>query len=70
VIAKELGLAKKHLAAGEKNKALLALRRKKFQESLLEKTVLQMTNLDELVKHPSASLLPCDHGTFFFPANH
>ncbi|GJJ76199.1 charged multivesicular body protein 6 [Entomortierella parvispora] len=48
VIAKELSLAKKHLAAGEKNKALLALRRKKFQEGLLEKTVLQMTNLDEL----------------------
>ncbi|KAG0048692.1 Vacuolar protein sorting-associated protein 20, partial [Gryganskiella cystojenkinii] len=48
VVAKETELAKKHLAAGDKKKALLALRRRKFQESLLEKTVLQMTNLDEL----------------------
>ncbi|KAF9290104.1 Vacuolar protein sorting-associated protein 20 [Mortierella alpina] len=48
VIAKELGLAKRHLANGEKKSALLALRRKKFQEGLLEKTQLQMTNLDEL----------------------
>ncbi|KAG9326342.1 hypothetical protein KVV02_003693 [Mortierella alpina] len=48
VIAKELGLAKRHLANGEKKNALLALRRKKFQEGLLEKTQLQMTNLDEL----------------------
>ncbi len=49
MIAKELGLAKRHLAKGEKKSALLALRRKKFQEGLLEKTQLQMTNLDELV---------------------
>ncbi|KAG0274670.1 Vacuolar protein sorting-associated protein 20 [Linnemannia exigua] len=48
VVEKELKLAKGHLAKGEKQRALLALRRKKFQESLLEKTVLQMTNLDEL----------------------
>ncbi|KAF9919831.1 Vacuolar protein sorting-associated protein 20 [Linnemannia zychae] len=48
VVEKELKMAKAHLAKGEKKRALLALRRKKFQESLLEKTVLQMTNLDEL----------------------
>ncbi|KAG0213707.1 Vacuolar protein sorting-associated protein 20 [Mortierella sp. GBA30] len=48
VVVKELELAKRHLANGEKRKALLALRRKKFQEGLLEKTQLQMTNLDEL----------------------
>ncbi|KAF9998255.1 Vacuolar protein sorting-associated protein 20 [Entomortierella chlamydospora] len=48
VIAKELGIAKSHLAKGDKKRALLALRRKKFQEGLLEKTELQMTNLDEL----------------------
>ncbi|KAF9191941.1 Vacuolar protein sorting-associated protein 20 [Haplosporangium sp. Z 767] len=48
VIAKEHTLAKAHLAKGEKKRALLALRRKKFQEGLLEKTLLQMTNLDEL----------------------
>ncbi|KAF9995723.1 Vacuolar protein sorting-associated protein 20 [Modicella reniformis] len=48
VIAKELSLAKGHLAKGDKKRALLALRRKKFQEGLLEKTQLQMTNLDEL----------------------
>ncbi|KAF9171584.1 Vacuolar protein sorting-associated protein 20 [Mortierella sp. AD011] len=48
VIAKELEIAKSHLAKGDKKRALLALRRKKFQEGLLEKTELQMTNLDEL----------------------
>ncbi|KAF9915719.1 Vacuolar protein sorting-associated protein 20 [Lobosporangium transversale] len=49
VINKELELAKGHLANGDKKRALLALRRKKFQEGLLEKTQMQMTNLDELV---------------------
>ncbi|KAG0243443.1 Snf7-domain-containing protein [Mortierella sp. GBAus27b] len=48
VVDKELKLAKEHLAKGDKKRALLALRRKKFQEGLLEKTQLQMTNLDEL----------------------
>ncbi|KAF9117129.1 Vacuolar protein sorting-associated protein 20 [Mortierella sp. AM989] len=48
VVAKELQIAKTHLAKGDKKRALLALRRKKFQEGLLEKTELQMTNLDEL----------------------
>ncbi|KAG0235720.1 Vacuolar protein sorting-associated protein 20 [Actinomortierella wolfii] len=48
VIAKELENAKSYLAKGEKKKALLALRRKKFQEGLLEKATMQMTNLDEL----------------------
>ncbi|KAI9242243.1 MAG: chromatin modifying protein 6, like [Podila humilis] len=48
VVTKETENAKKHLAKGEKQRALLALRRKKFQEGLLEKTNLQMTNLDEL----------------------
>ncbi|KAG0307834.1 Vacuolar protein sorting-associated protein 20 [Dissophora globulifera] len=48
IIAKELGIAKTHIAKGDKKRALLALRRKKFQEGLLEKTMLQMSNLDEL----------------------
>lgn len=69
---KELKLAKGHLAKGEKQRALLALRRKKFQESLLEKTVLQMTNLDELVSPPT-SLLSCHlifyHAVIFITNN-
>ncbi|KAF9164754.1 Vacuolar protein sorting-associated protein 20 [Actinomortierella ambigua] len=48
VVSKELELAKRQLASGEKKKALLALRRKKFQEGLLEKATMQMANLDEL----------------------
>ncbi|KAI1315367.1 Vacuolar protein sorting-associated protein 20 [Mortierella claussenii] len=48
VVDKEMKLAKNHLAKGDKKRALLALRRKKFQEGLLEKTQLQMNNLDEL----------------------
>ncbi|KAG0297759.1 Vacuolar protein sorting-associated protein 20 [Linnemannia gamsii] len=42
VVEKELKMAKGHLAKGEKQRALLALRRKKFQESLLEKTTMSI----------------------------
>ena len=36
--------------AGNKRKALLALKKKKYQEVLLEKTETQLINLEELVK--------------------
>lgn len=61
MVDKELNLAKKHLASGDKKRALLALRRKKFQEGLLEKTQLQMTNLDELVSVSWASIDDSSH---------
>ena len=45
---RETEIAKECLARGQKNKALLALRRKKYQESLLAKTDLQLEQLQKL----------------------
>ena len=46
---RETEIAKECLREGQKPKALLALRRKKFQESLLAKTDLQLEQLQRLV---------------------
>ena len=43
-------IAKEQLAAGRKDLALLALRKKKYQEGLLEKTNQQLMNLEQLVR--------------------
>ncbi|RUS17182.1 Snf7-domain-containing protein [Endogone sp. FLAS-F59071] len=48
VVDKEIEVAKKHLAAGDKRRALLALKKKKYQETLLERTDAQLMNLEEL----------------------
>ena len=45
---RETAIAKECLSRGQKPKALLALRRKKFQESLLAKTDLQLEQLQRL----------------------
>ena len=45
---RETFIARECLARGDKSKALLALRRKKFQESLLAKTDAQLQTLEEL----------------------
>ncbi|KAI9734826.1 MAG: Vacuolar protein sorting-associated protein 20 [Cirrosporium novae-zelandiae] len=45
---REKAIAKECLARGDKSKALLALRRKKYQESLLEKTDAQLEQLENL----------------------
>ena len=45
---RETAIAKECLARGQKSKALLALRRKKYQESLLAKTDLQLEQLQQL----------------------
>ncbi|KAL9939638.1 hypothetical protein V8E36_001455 [Tilletia maclaganii] len=44
-------LAKEALVRGERQKALTALRRRKYQESLLTKTETQLTTLEELVSN-------------------
>lgn len=49
MIEKETDVAKQLLAAGKKDKALLALRKKKYQAGLLEKSDAQLTNLEEMV---------------------
>ncbi|CEG67680.1 hypothetical protein RMATCC62417_04073 [Rhizopus microsporus] len=48
VIEKEVAAAKLALSQGNKKKALLALKKKKYQEQLLEKTDQQLLNLEEL----------------------
>lgn len=50
VLDKEKELAKKLLKEGKKDRAKLLLRKKKFQEGLLEKTDGQLDNLERLVQ--------------------
>lgn len=50
MIQKEVEAAKVALQQGNKRKALLALKKKKYQEQLLEKTDQQLLNLEELVR--------------------
>lgn len=49
VLDRELAIARHHLAQDDKKRALLALRKKKYQQSLLDKTDIQLLNLEELV---------------------
>jgi len=49
VLDREEVIAKEQLAQGRKDKALIALRRRKYQQSLLSKTDEQLFNLEQLV---------------------
>ena len=57
---RETAIAKECLAHGDKSKALLALRRKKFQESLLAKTDSQLEILEQLTSNVEFSLVQKD----------
>lgn len=48
ITTRETEIARECLRNGNKNKALLALRRKKYQESLLQKTDQQLAQLEIL----------------------
>ncbi|CAM0135031.1 Vacuolar protein sorting-associated protein 20 [Umbelopsis sp. WA50703] len=48
VADKEVEIARQCLAQGNKTKALLSLKKKKYQEQLLEKTDAQLMNLEDL----------------------
>lgn len=50
---RETVAAKSALQQGNRDLALLALRRKKYQETLLRGTAVQLMNLEELVRPPS-----------------
>merc|ERR1712107_498576 len=50
VLEKDRQLAKKLLSEGKKDRAKLLLRKKKYQEGLLEKTDGQLDNLERLVQ--------------------
>ncbi|KAI0837314.1 charged multivesicular body protein 6 [Hypoxylon sp. FL0890] len=57
---KETSIARQMLAAGDKKRALLALRRKKYQESLLEKTDAQLAQLEQLTRNVEFALIQKD----------
>ncbi|KZT05880.1 uncharacterized protein LAESUDRAFT_743639 [Laetiporus sulphureus 93-53] len=57
ILEREHEIAKQHLAAGHKDRALFALRKRKYQESLLVKTDGQLENLEKLVSTIEFSLI-------------
>ncbi|KAI0067791.1 Snf7-domain-containing protein [Artomyces pyxidatus] len=57
ILDREHEIAKEHLAAGRKDRALIALRRRKYQEGLLAKTDGQLENLEQLVSTIEFSLV-------------
>ncbi|KLU91197.1 charged multivesicular body protein 6 [Magnaporthiopsis poae ATCC 64411] len=57
---KETEIARQMLAQGDKKRALLALRRKKYQESLLSKTDAQLDQLEKLVNSVEFALISKD----------
>jgi len=57
VLQREHEIAKQHLAAGDKDRALFALRKRKYQEGLLVKTDGQLENLEHLVSTIEFSLI-------------
>ena len=57
---RETTIAKSWLAKGDKQRALLALRRKKFQETLLAKTDSQLATLEQLTAKVEFALVQKD----------
>jgi charged multivesicular body protein 6 len=60
ITSREKEIAKECLARGEKDNALLALRRKKYQESLLAKTDSQLEQLEKLTSSVEFALVQKD----------
>jgi len=60
VTTRETEIARECLAKGDKQKALLALRRKKYQESLLSKTDGQLEQLEKLTSSVEFALVQKD----------
>ncbi|CAG8452308.1 7970_t:CDS:2 [Cetraspora pellucida] len=60
VSEKETEIAKKALRIGNKRGALLALKKKKYQEQLLKKTDSQLLNLEELTQSIEFALVEKD----------
>lgn len=56
VLDREHDIAKVHLKAGQKDRAVIALRRRKYQQSLLTKTDGQLETLEQLVRPVSLIL--------------
>ena len=60
VTDREKEISKQCLRKGDKEKALLALRRKKYQESLLAKTITQLEQLENLISSVEFALVQKD----------
>ena len=60
ITTRETEIAKECLGKGDKQKALLALRRKKYQESLLSKTDAQLEQLEKLTSSVEFALVQKD----------
>ncbi|EGZ70477.1 hypothetical protein NEUTE2DRAFT_113269 [Neurospora tetrasperma FGSC 2509] len=57
---RETAIARQMLAKGDKQRALLALRRKKYQETLLQKTDAQLEQLEKLTSSVEFALIQKD----------
>jgi len=57
ILDREYAIAKAHMAAGHKDRAIVALRQRKYQQSLLLKTDGQLENLEQLVSTIEFSLV-------------
>ncbi|TFY77218.1 hypothetical protein EWM64_g6797 [Hericium alpestre] len=57
ILDREHEIAKQHLETGQKERALIALRRRKYQESLMMKTDGQLESLEQLVSTIEFSLV-------------
>ena len=60
ITSRETAIAKQCLAAGDKPRALLALRRKKYQESMLSRTDVQLETLEQLTSNVEFALVQKD----------
>jgi len=60
ITSRETAIAKEHLRNGDKTRALLALRRKKYQESILAKTDQQLAQLEALTSDVEFALVQKD----------
>lgn len=60
ITTRETEIARECLRQGDKKRALLALRRKKYQESLLEKTDQQLVQLQALTSDVEFALVQKD----------
>lgn len=59
ILEREHQIAKSHLIAGDKDRALTALRRRKYQQSLLLRTDDQLAALEQLVGLAHRSIIYC-----------
>lgn len=65
ILNQESEMAKRALKAGDKEKARRALRRRKYQESLLQQTDGQLEQLEQLVRFQPIFKMHSNRGLLF-----